>query len=206
MEFRLTYEGPLLGASRNNTRAGHKHEIRRAFHHQLRRLWEVTPALRLKKAVEPLSGRVRSVDNVPFDEWHYANWLGQQFARNGYNFVPLVTEELGLLCGISILFLRPDPPGMLVQSGDIDNRIKTLFDALRMPRSKEELGGYTAPSDGENPFFCLLEDDKLITRVLVETDTLLAQLSAAPSAHDARLVLTINIRPIARTWANGVFE
>jgi hypothetical protein len=35
MEFRLTYEGLLLGASRNNTRASHKHEIRRVLHHQL---------------------------------------------------------------------------------------------------------------------------------------------------------------------------
>ena len=36
MEFRLTYEGTLLGASKNNTRAKHKHEIRKIFHKQLR--------------------------------------------------------------------------------------------------------------------------------------------------------------------------
>ena len=37
MKFRLTYEGRLLG----NGRAQHKHKIRRAFHPQLKRLWEV---------------------------------------------------------------------------------------------------------------------------------------------------------------------
>ena len=31
MEFRLTYEGPLLGASKTDTRATHKHAIRCHF-------------------------------------------------------------------------------------------------------------------------------------------------------------------------------
>jgi hypothetical protein len=35
---------------------------------------------------------------------------------------------------LNILFLRADIPGKVVQSGDIDNRLKTLFDALRMPQ------------------------------------------------------------------------
>lgn len=38
MEFRLIYDGQLLGASRNNTRSEHKHDIRRVFHAQLKRL------------------------------------------------------------------------------------------------------------------------------------------------------------------------
>jgi 1,2-phenylacetyl-CoA epoxidase catalytic subunit len=42
MIFRLTYEGILLGASRQDTRARHKHEIRRKFHPQLRQLWQAT--------------------------------------------------------------------------------------------------------------------------------------------------------------------
>ena|ERR1700720_2532445 len=44
MEFRLTYEGLLLGASGNNKRAKHKHEIRKVFHKQLRRIFEIHPA------------------------------------------------------------------------------------------------------------------------------------------------------------------
>ena len=34
MEFRLTYEGVLMGASKSSTRAKHKHEIRCVFHAQ----------------------------------------------------------------------------------------------------------------------------------------------------------------------------
>ena len=41
MKFRLTYEG-LLKA---NGSTQHKHEIRKAFHPQLKRLWEVEPNL-----------------------------------------------------------------------------------------------------------------------------------------------------------------
>lgn len=52
--------------------------------------------------------------------------------------------------------------------GDIDNRLKTLFDALRLPNQTNELVGYDNPAPDENPFFCLLEDDSLITHVSVE--------------------------------------
>jgi hypothetical protein len=43
MHFHLTYEGVLYGASRNQTRATHKHEVRKVFHEQLKRLWEISP-------------------------------------------------------------------------------------------------------------------------------------------------------------------
>jgi hypothetical protein len=76
-----------------------------------------------------------------------------------YQFVPLVREQLSLLCSLDILFLRPDVPGKAIQSsGDIDNRLKTLFDALRMPQNDTELGPYASPGEGEEPFYCLLEE------------------------------------------------
>jgi hypothetical protein len=46
MEFRLTYAGPLLAASQHDPRTNHKHEIRKRFHPQLKRLWEITPWLK----------------------------------------------------------------------------------------------------------------------------------------------------------------
>src|ERR1700722_18175065 len=45
VQFRLTYEGILKGASRTDTRAMHKHSIRRAFHPQLHELWTTLPVL-----------------------------------------------------------------------------------------------------------------------------------------------------------------
>src|SRR5438105_4649837 len=135
MEFRLTYAGPLLAASQSDPRTDHKHEIRKTLHPQLRRLWEITPWLSQMRepwagAAEPEPGPVGG---------HRFDVLADRYRRNGYRFVPLVTSDLLLSCGVEILVLRPDPPGKIVQSGDIDNRLKTLFDALRMPRHGQEL-------------------------------------------------------------------
>jgi len=109
---------------------------------------------------------------------------------------------MSLLCSVHILFLRPDVPGGVIRSGDIDNRMKTIFDALRMPSGKDELGGYDTPSKGEDPFFCLLEDDSLISQASIETDTLLQPTGPDWEANDARLVLTVRLSPYRVTWGN----
>jgi hypothetical protein len=192
MEFRLTYAGQLLGSSRNDTRPKHKHEIRKIFHSQLKRLWDITP--HLKGMTDPPTEILR-FPNYPKPRSRIEA-LAERFSRNGYSFVPLVTEDLDVsFCGIEILFMRSDPPGALIQSGDIDNRLKTIFDALRVPQSKDELGGYDTPSDGEKPFFCLLQDDKLITKVSVETDALLELPSQPLNVNDVRLIVKVTIQP-----------
>jgi hypothetical protein len=48
-----------------------------------------------------------------------------------------------------------------------------------------------SPSQDENPFYCLLEDDRLISKVSVDTDTLLQPIEKEPNANDARLVITV---------------
>lgn len=92
------------------------------------------------------------------------NHLAERFAYFDYNFVPLVTKELGLHCGIDIGFLRPEITGDVITSGDIDGRLKTIFGALKMPFNKEEVGGREKPDDDEKPFFCLLEGDNRPTK------------------------------------------
>jgi hypothetical protein len=174
MKFRLTYEGRLQA----NGSPDHKHEIRKAFHPQLKRLWEVEPNLKSWRFPESLS---------------QIEIFADQFSRLDYHFVPLTTPNMSLIASLEILFLRPDLPGSVIQSGDIDNRLKTLFDALKMPSCKNDLGRYLTPGTDEDPFFVLLEDDNLISHVAVETDVLL---QPTPSANgnflpnDARLVIT----------------
>jgi hypothetical protein len=63
---------------------------------------------------------------------------------------------------LEILFLRPDLPGSLIRSADLDSRLKTVFDALTIPVEVAQLRKYQAPTTDEDPFYCLLEDDKLI--------------------------------------------
>ncbi len=86
--------------------------------------------------------------------------------------------------------LRPEPSGTIItQAGDIDNRLKTLFDALRIPQNEGELPKESAPDISEDPFFCLLEDDMLITSVSVKTDRLLT-----PVKNQAEVQLVIQVK------------
>jgi hypothetical protein len=102
----------------------------------------------------------------------------------------MISEDRGIACSLDILFLRRDPPGKIVSGGgDIDNRIKVLFDALRMPQACNEIDG--APGVGEDPFFCLLEDDSLITRVSVTTDRLLLPKTDDEHIHDVMLIIHV---------------
>jgi hypothetical protein len=108
-----------------------------------------------------------------------------------------------LLCGLDVLFLRPDKPGGL-WAGDIDNRIKTLIDALRIPTANE-MYVERRPEQDEQPFFCLLEDDKLVTKLSIETDQLLEFDGPNSNLNQVRLVVTVNIRPYQMHMGNLEF-
>ncbi len=128
--------------------------------------------------------------------------IADDWQRCGRRFVPLVTEEMCLSCSLDVLFLRPETPGRLVQSGDIDNRLKTLFDAMRIPANMGEAGGPPA-EDEENPIFCLLEDDNLISEIRIATDNLLLLPNERESnKHDVFLVIDVKLDvPVHSPWA-----
>jgi hypothetical protein len=187
MEFRLTYAGPLTawkddGVERQKARAPEKHRLRQAFHEQLKALWHHHP--NLKQFLVPW----RPGDK-PGIEAIANNW--DEF---GFRFVPLVRGKNVFLCKLEILMLRPGELGdvFVKQTGDIDNRLKTIFDALKKPQSREELGGATPQAD-EDPFFVLLEDDGLITHVAVETDVMLQPVTG--DINDVRLLISVTVRP-----------
>jgi hypothetical protein len=135
-----------------------------------------------------------SMDHEPYLAAGFHD-IGKSWNRQGYNFVPLVTADFCLRCSVDVLFLRPGAPGQVVGSGDLDSRLKSLFDSLRLPIRGEDVGN-EIPSDDENPFFCLLEDDKLITEVKVTTDTLLLLPDHRESKeNDVFLVITVRLNP-----------
>jgi hypothetical protein len=110
----------------------------------------------------------------------------------------MVTEENGLICKLDILMLRHGQPGRAIY--DVDNRLKTLFDALRKAKVPLELGagtssGQVMPAEDEDPFYILLEDDKLITHISVTTDTMLEPVSSVLPNEAVRLVISVTIRP-----------
>lgn len=190
VEFRLTYSGLLFASGNKDTKTSHKHAIRRAFHPQLRRLWEVTNGLR--SMLDPFPHMIAVGD--PYRE-RLASLPGR-FSCGEYKIIPVVTEDLRLICGVDILMLRPDAPGSLIQSGDVDGRLKTLFDALKRPDDAKQLAG-AKPTEEEVPFYCLLEDDKMISQLTVQTDLLLEAVEAGRviDPNSVRLVITVRLRP-----------
>jgi hypothetical protein len=74
-----------------------------------------------------------------------------------------------------------------------------------MPDTVHELGGYTAPDPEENPFFCLLEDDNLITRVSVTTDRLLTVLdpAAGEQPKDVHLIIHVTMTNPSAVFAGN---
>ena len=119
--------------------------------------------------------------------------IGNNWNRSGYQCVPLVTQELALRCSLDILLLRPGEDKFIFEQGDIDGQVKTLFDALKIPKNLAEAGG-TAPGKDETPFFCLLEDDKLISEVRVVSDRLLLlPHEREVKANDAFAVIHVRI-------------
>jgi len=114
--------------------------------------------------------------------------------REGFNFLPLVRKSLELTCELKIVFLRRGEPGSLVlPGGDIDNRMKTFFDGLKIPAALTgRLSDAEAASGDSNPFLCLVEEDALITGFSIETDRLLTPAQKHPD--NVRLVVEATIR------------
>jgi hypothetical protein len=117
--------------------------------------------------------------------------VANEFKQFGFRFVPIISKKDCQQCSIHILFLRRDAPGNLITNGgDIDNRLKVLFDGLRKPNESHDVAE-ESPQQGEDPFFCLLEDDSLITEVHVLTDRLLIPCSSEENIHNVELTIHV---------------
>jgi hypothetical protein len=170
MDFTLTYRGQL----RANSGPREKHNLRQHFHKQLQVLWTQVPLQDYRQFLEPPGPIGASI----IEEWH------------GFRFAPLVSSRIHFVASLSIQFLRPEPPGTLVtQAGDLDNRIKTLLDALKVPHESTALPSDAIPGPDENPFFCLLQDDSLITGLSIFTDRLLE-----PVTNRGEVLLLVRVR------------
>jgi hypothetical protein len=179
MQFRLTYDGRLPSHGKNN-RGRHipelKHEIRHQIHPQLAELWGRKP--------------------LPLVRARYGERM--QRTCGSFTFLPLISDHLKLLCHLHILFLRNEKPGSLFSKpqneygGDLDNRLKLFLDALSVPREQGELKDIL-PQEGELPFYCLLDDDSLVTDLRVETDTLLGN-EKTDKVDKVRLIVQVTIK------------
>ncbi len=179
MEFTLIYSGPLKGGARQKD---DKHLLRQEFHLQLKRLWSQPPLL---------------------DREAGSSLKGNTVAVGPYLFLPLVRKELDLYAELDIILFRVQPPGEIIHTGgDIDNRLKTLFDGLRRPTNQLELPDGVVPGPDETPFYCLLDDDSLITSVNVTTRQ---NLRIPPDSGDVLALVKVTTKKSRSRWDNADF-
>lgn len=223
MEIRLIYKGQLLATGNDHLkpvspeRDRDIHRIRRDIHQQLKTLWDKHPTLVAKKNTgwmdwatdwKSHSGnwflikqwRETRSDEMPPNVHTEIEALGNRFKKCDFQFVPLVNDLFNTVCALDILFLRREDPGQLITTqsgGDIDNRIKTLLDALQIPSSCTQIDGL--PTSDETPFYTLLQDDGLVTELKVTTDRLLMPLGKREQQNDVVLIIHAHIKT-SQSW------
>lgn len=169
MQFRLVYEGEIR--SRQQAGLAAVHDIRAKLAPQVKMLWEYPP---LNQSQDWLKNEGSFHACTEHDGWHFAS---------------AVSSAVGLYGEVDILILRPQPPGSIVsKQGDLDNKLKTLIDALTVPtlqqvRELQRLG-LQAP---QGLMHCAFSDDNLISRLSVTSDRLLCDMS------ERRSIAVINV-------------
>jgi len=177
MEFRLVFRGSLPSHGRADKVAIQR--IRQELHPQLKTFWQQHPLLKAKW--EPVGAEPPIVEQVAND-----------FARFGFRFVPLV--DMSGACALDIVLLRREEPYKLfTTSGDLDGRVKTLLDGLRMPQQSQEVDGLK-PAPDEDPLFVLLQDDSLIYELNVTTDRLFIPPEPKEPVRDVIAVIGVRIK------------
>lgn len=124
--------------------------MRKSFHHQLAKL----------RGKEPF---------VDLDSPAY-NAATKEF--KGQRFTPFYGDYVRVQAAVDITLLTGLPAKKsVVSSGDLDNRLKRIIDALRMPQQAQEVLDEPIAADR---CFCLLQDDSSVSRVTAQLGPYLA--------------------------------
>lgn len=183
MKFTVIYEGPLKPQKKADR--DHKHFIRQQFHEQLRNLWQLLPLSDLRgiafgaQSPDLAATFEAALTDSPVDT-RESEWIT---SVNSIPFLPIVSQKSHTVAEIDITWFRKEAPGNLLNSGDIDNRLKTICDALQIP-PHGQMPTSSISATREAPFYCVVEDDALITSLSVKAERLLR-----PSDNDDVLVI-----------------
>lgn len=179
MEFCLHYFGPL----KSNAGPIEKHQIRCQLHHQLKSICSSYPFL---SSFEPDFNETRKQTEKP---------LFKEIDEKKYWF--LICECLSTSVDLNLTLLVPHQTHAIVSGGDVDNRIKTLFDGLRIPQIENEIPNNDS-FDYSEGMFCLLEDDKLINNIQIQ----MFQDHAPIDDKSCRVLIKVNTRINGAKWGN----
>ena len=165
MEFTLYYKGKLK--SNGNTKE--KQRIRNYFSNQIKKLWDQEPLINFKQFLD--------------DET-------DAFSRQikGVKFSSIINNEFHYVADIDIVLLHNEPIYKMIKNGgDIDNRIKTLLDALKMP-SRDEFPVMLRENNENDRIFCLLHDDSLVSSLKITAKQYLGS-----EINDNEVILLIDV-------------
>ena len=184
MEFCLHYEGKLKSS---DTAAG-KHRIRTSLHRQLK---SICADSRFSTVfAKDLEDR-RDLDDAPLFIEH-----------SGKRYWFLISEHLKTVVDLDISLMLPHEVGAIVKNGgDIDNRIKTLFDALRVPSVASEIPRSDDFDYSDGGMYCLLQDDKLINKISIQS----FQDFDPISPDSVRCIIKVTTKITAALWGNFHF-
>ena len=149
MELTLRYKGPLPAVG-TDRRVREKHQIRQELSGQLAAYWEQSRRLKTLFAdvknlqIAKSSSDQFVVDRPLIDETKF--WW--RWPLCVYDFVPLVTQILKAHVELKMRLYRKNQ-GILFEGGDLDNRLKTFFDALQVPKDASQVP--TDPSVSADP-------------------------------------------------------
>ncbi|MBF0317644.1 MAG: hypothetical protein HQL04_05660 [Nitrospirae bacterium] len=121
-------------------------------------------------------------------------------AGESYWFASLICNYLKLYAELDITYLASQDHIIptVICGGDIDNKLKGLFDALRCPPDSSSIPKDLSPIPKNIPVYCLLEDDGLIRKITVATDRLLDAID-----EDSFLMLIkVKVKAITLTRGN----
>jgi hypothetical protein len=68
-----------------------------------------------------------------------------------------------------------------------------------MPKVEAEIPNGDLPQEDEDPFYCLLQDDSLITKISVDTDRLLG---SNEKSNYVQLLIKVRTKGLSSTWFN----
>ena len=154
----------------------------------------------MRKAFEPQLTNVLTTNPV------YSRGIAVMYTRipierSGMKFVALVKPGMGLGCELDIdMQVNHEPGSVITQAGDLDNRLKTLLDALRIPKDAQEFRGHTNTLPPDNAFVCLLENDAAVTKICISTERWLAATNRAE--NEVRLSIKTRITVLVPSSMN----
>jgi hypothetical protein len=208
MKLSLRYAGEIP----SNGTPVEKHVIRLALHKQLAKFWADDSRLKeMNKDLKSLqiAAKSRGSFAVPRPIVGMQNFFFR-YPLGGIDFIPLVTNVLECHVHLEIrLYRQKELNGFLFLGGDVDNKFKTFFDALKVPYNEEEVPAQDNVSSNLNEWpvvFCLVDNDRAVTKLNIESIALLSPIPPQTKRPENYVEIEMDVTIVPITPMQGTID